>query len=178
MGGREEGESKGSSKIGPFMETAEGFRKRASLEVGLWSPMGETMSSSLSSMILSDSSVIVGGQEGWKMDSILYNRQRVIVISFNFSLLLCLFLCLFFRKMKGSAELEAFGSFEAEDWRFLSSLVRFNSFNKLAKACPFYVCRTKPLLQPTEKGGSVRCCKTTKTFPKDTSYRTKNTTPH
>lgn len=80
MGGREEGESEGSSKIGPFMENAEGFRKRARLKVGLWSHMGETMSSSLSSMVLSDSSVIVGGQEGWKMDSILYNRQRVIVI--------------------------------------------------------------------------------------------------
>ncbi|KAG6637571.1 hypothetical protein CIPAW_11G187700 [Carya illinoinensis] len=45
--------------------------------------------------------------------------------------------------MKGSAELEPFGSFEAEKCRFLSALVRLNSFNKKAKACPFYVCRTK-----------------------------------
>lgn len=58
MGGREEGESEGSSKIGSFMEVTEGWRKWAGLRVGLLSPVGEseTMSSSLKSMILSDGS--------------------------------------------------------------------------------------------------------------------------
>lgn len=99
MGGREDGESEGSLKIDSFVETMEGFRKRAGLKVGLWSPMDETMSSSLTSMISSDSPVIVGSQEGWKTDSILYNRQRLIVIPLKFSLLLCVILCLFFQKI-------------------------------------------------------------------------------
>jgi hypothetical protein len=71
VGGREVGESEGSSKIGSFMEVTEGWGKRACLRVGLLSPVGEseTMNSSLKStmLLLSDGSVIVGGQKVWNL---------------------------------------------------------------------------------------------------------------
>ena len=63
MGGREEEKSEGSSKIGSSVKVTEGLRKWAGLRVGLWSPMGKTMNSSLNLKMVFGVSVIVGCQE-------------------------------------------------------------------------------------------------------------------
>ena len=63
VGGREEGESEGNSKIGSSEKVAEGLRKWAGLIDGLWSPMGGTISSSLNLKMVFSGSVIVAGEE-------------------------------------------------------------------------------------------------------------------
>ena len=59
MGGSEEGESEGSSKIVSSVRFTDGLRKWAGLRVGLWSPMGKTMSSSLKLKMAFGGSAIV-----------------------------------------------------------------------------------------------------------------------
>lgn len=63
MGGREERECEGRSKIGPLMEVTEGFRKWAVLKVGLPSPVGEIMSSFLVSVMAFDGSSIIDDKQ-------------------------------------------------------------------------------------------------------------------